>query len=72
MEDSLDECIDDRLRKLDQMCFSSQYYTMLTVQFNGIMFIVMAHEIWFRTNVQPFSDTGFALLALWMMAVYRY
>ena len=52
MEDSLDECIDDRLRKLDQMCFSSQYYTMLTVQFNGIMFIVMAHEIWFRTNVQ--------------------
>ena len=40
METSLDECIDERLRRIDQMCFSSQYYTMLTVQTNGIVFIV--------------------------------
>ena len=79
MEDSLDECIEDDLRKMDQMCFSSQYFTMLTVQFTGITFIVQAFEIYFRfgpggntgPNVgSPFSDSAFPLMALWMMAVY--
>ena len=32
LEDSLDECIDESVRTLDQMCFSSQYYMMMTVQ----------------------------------------
>ena len=31
LEDSLDECIDESVRTLDQMCFSSQYYMMMTV-----------------------------------------
>ena len=30
LEDSLDECIDESVRTLDQMCFSSQYYMMMT------------------------------------------
>ena len=32
LEDSLDECIDESVRTLDQMCFSSQYYMMMTVR----------------------------------------
>merc|ERR1711871_1570958 len=30
LEDSLDECIEEGMRTLDQMCFSSQYYLMIT------------------------------------------
>ena len=67
METSLDECIDERLRRIDQMCFSSQYYTMLTVQTNGIVFIVFGFETWFRTGYYPFSDTGLPMLTLFMV-----
>ena len=69
METSLDECIDERLRRIDQMCFSSQYYTMLTVQTNGIVFIVFGFETWFRTGYYPFSDTGLPMLALFMVII---
>ena len=68
LENSLDECIDERLRRIDQMCFSSQYYTMLTVQTNGIIFIVIGFEVWFRVGYYPFSDSGLPLLTLFMVS----
>lgn len=37
LEDNLDECIDESLRSMDQMCFSSQFYMMLTLHVNGIV-----------------------------------
>merc|ERR1712072_1569508 len=45
MEDSLDECIDEGMRTLDQMCFSSQYYMMMTVQVNGIMMFIFGMQM---------------------------
>ena len=69
METSLDECIDERLRRIDQMCFSSQYYLMLTIQTNGIVFIIFGFEAWFRTGYSPFSDTGLPMLTLFMVSV---
>merc|ERR1711988_1432779 len=63
MEDSLDECIEEGLRKLDQMCFSSQYFMMLCVQMNGVIYTVFAMEIWLKTFYSPFTDTAFGLLS---------
>jgi hypothetical protein len=74
MEDSMDECIDDSLRSLDQMCFSSQYYFMLTVMLNGIVYVILAHEIWLHAsgpvNYTPFADPMFLVILLYMFAVY--
>ena len=63
MEDSLDECIEEPLRKLDQMCFSSQYYMMMCLQMNGVIYVVFAIEIWLKTFYSPFTDTAFCFLA---------
>merc|ERR1711988_319866 len=70
MEDSLDECIDEELRKLDQMCFSSQYYMMMTMSMNGVIYVVFAVEIWIRTLYSPFTDTGFATLSMVLIVCY--
>ena len=70
MEDSLDECIDDSLRTLDQMCFSSQYYFMLTIQLNGMVYIVFAHEVWLRSVYSPFSDPAFIMILLFIFTIY--
>eukprot|EP00952_Eustigmatos_sp_NYUAD-ZCMA_P013437 53312-Eustigmatos_ZCMA.PRE.1 len=50
MEDTLDECIDDSMRTLDQMCFSSQYYTMLAMYVNGLFFAVLGMEMMIRSD----------------------
>jgi hypothetical protein len=71
LENSLDECIDEKFRRLDQMCFSSQYYLMLTCQTNGIIYIVLGFECWLRVNYSPFTDAAFFLLLAYMIAVYK-
>merc|ERR1719197_206437 len=44
LEDSLDECIEEGMRTLDQMCFSSQYYLMVTVHTQAIMEFIFGIE----------------------------
>ena len=56
LEDSLDECIDESLRTLDQMCFSSQYYMMMTVHVNGIFMFVFGVEIMLRAEYNFLGD----------------
>jgi hypothetical protein len=70
LENNLDECIDEDLRSLDQMCFSSQYFLMLTIQFNAIIFLVLAFETWIPIGYSPFSDSGFFLLFIFMFAMF--
>ena len=70
METSLDECIEEKLRRLDQMCFSSQYFLMLTVHVNGIIYLVLAYENWLFWDYSPFSDSGFFLLFGFLTAVF--
>jgi hypothetical protein len=70
LEDSLDECIEEPLRKLDQMCFSSQYYMMVVMEMNGVIYIVFAIEIWLRTFYSPFTDTAFATLTMFLVFSY--
>lgn len=70
MESNLDECIEEGLRRLDQMCFSSQYFLMLTFQVNGIIFITLSYEVWLYWTYSPFSDSAFFVLLGYMLAIY--
>lgn len=56
LEDSLDECIDESVRTLDQMCFSSQYYMMMTVHVNGITMFVLGMQMILQANYNFFGD----------------
>jgi hypothetical protein len=56
MEDSLDECIDEGMRTLDQMCFSSQFYMMVTIHCTGIVLLIFAIEIMVQHNYNMFAD----------------
>mmetsp|Transcript_32385 Transcript_32385/g.111523 ORF Transcript_32385/g.111523 Transcript_32385/m.111523 type:complete len:1484 (+) Transcript_32385:3-4454(+) len=56
LEDSLDECIDESVRTLDQMCFSSQYYMMLTVHVNGIIMFVLGGQMIMQSQYNFFGD----------------
>eukprot|EP00814_Leptocylindrus_danicus_P022468 CAMPEP_0116032652 /NCGR_PEP_ID=MMETSP0321-20121206/18304_1 /TAXON_ID=163516 /ORGANISM="Leptocylindrus danicus var. danicus, Strain B650" /LENGTH=1662 /DNA_ID=CAMNT_0003508143 /DNA_START=2771 /DNA_END=7759 /DNA_ORIENTATION=+ len=56
LEDTLDECIDESLRSMDQMCFSSQFYMMLTVHVNGILYLVLGLQMMIRAKYNMFGD----------------
>lgn len=56
LEDSLDECIDESVRTLDQMCFSSQYYTMMTIHVNGITMFVLGMQMILQAHYNFFGD----------------
>lgn len=70
MENTLDECIEEKLRRMDQMCFSSQYFLMLTIVVNGIIYIILAYQVWLNINYSPFSDSGFFLLFAFMASIF--
>merc|ERR1712054_414489 len=48
LEDSLDECIEEGMRTLDQMCFSSQYYLMISIHITGILLVTFGTEMMLR------------------------
>lgn len=62
LEDSLDECIDASMRTLDHMCFSSQFYTMLTIHVNGIVYFVLGAEMMIRAEYNMFGDPTMPIL----------
>ena len=62
LEDSLDECIDESMRTLDQMCFSSQFYLMLVIHVNGIVYLVLGIEMMVRAKYNLFGDPVMPLL----------
>jgi hypothetical protein len=70
MEPNLDECIEESLRRVDQMCFSSQYFFMMTIHVNGIIYIAISYEVWLFWDYSPFSDSAFFILFGYMIAMY--
>jgi hypothetical protein len=70
MEITLDECIEENLRRLDQMCFSSQYFFMLTIQLNGMIYVILAYEVWLRNQYSLFSDAGFFPLVGYLLGCF--
>jgi hypothetical protein len=68
LEDSLDECIEEGMRTLDQMCFSSQFYMMSTIHTTGVLFIVFSIETMLQTNYNMFADFALPILILYVLA----
>jgi hypothetical protein len=64
LEDSLDECIEEGARTLDQMCFSSQFYLMHSIATYGQMMIMFSIEIMVRWNYNLFGDRAAGILLL--------
>jgi hypothetical protein len=70
MEITLDECIEEKLRRLDQMCFSSQYFFMLTLMLNAMIYLILAYEVWLRSNYSFFADAGFFPLVGFLLGCF--
>ena len=73
MENTLDECIDENLRRVDQMCFSSQFYFAMTFHMSGMIYILLAFQCWLRTSspqYNPFSDTAFIPIAIFLIVCF--
>ncbi|KDO22134.1 hypothetical protein SPRG_10952 [Saprolegnia parasitica CBS 223.65] len=66
LEHNLDECIEEGLRHLDQMCFSSQYHFMCGVQTLAILALVVAIEIMVRNKYNMFADPATLALVPYM------
>jgi hypothetical protein len=67
LEDTLDECIEDSMRTLDQMCFSSQYYMMLALFVNGLFFCMVGLEMMLRSDYNMWSDPVFIVIILFVI-----
>lgn len=67
LEPNLDECIEENLRTLDQMCFSSQFFMMCTVHITGIVFFVVAIEIMARAEYNLFGDPAMPILLAFVL-----
>merc|ERR1711904_285098 len=50
LEDSLDECIEEGMRTVDQMCFSSQFFFMSTIHTSGILFVTFSMMMMLKSN----------------------
>ena len=53
---TLDECIEESLRTMDQQCFSSQYYLLMTIHVNGMIYFVIGVEMMARAKYTAFGD----------------
>jgi hypothetical protein len=53
---TLDECINESLRSIDQMCFSSQYYMLNTLHVNAIIYLVLGIVMMARAKYNAFGD----------------
>lgn len=61
-EDSLDECIEESARTMDHLCFSTQFYMMMTIHVNGILFIVLGVEMMNRAKYNLFGDPAMPIV----------
>jgi len=61
LERTYDESIDPGLRAIDQMCFSSQYFFVITLGGSGSFLFVLALSMMLRANYNMFEDILFGL-----------
>ena len=54
--DTMDMAMPRAWRSLDHMCFSGQYYFMLLVHTGGMVFLLIALEVFIHNNYNPFND----------------
>jgi len=70
-ESEEDESLREHLRMVDLMCFSSQYYFVISIGAYGCLFLMFGFELLARNYHNPFSDkmtfpvAFFVLLLIW-------
>lgn len=67
LEPNVDECLEESMRSLDQMCFSSQLYMMCTLHVSAIMILTLSIEIMARQNYNMFGDPATPILACYVL-----
>jgi hypothetical protein len=70
LENTLDECIEEDKRTIDQMCFSSQYYFMMSVALSGMMFFSFGYEVMKFSNYNVFADWGMLYIVIYMTVIH--
>merc|ERR1711968_391545 len=70
LENNLDECLEEPLRTLDQMCFSSQFYFMYAIHVMGIMFMVFGLETMMNSMYNMFDDPALLYLTVYMAVTH--
>ena len=66
---TMDECIEESLRSMDQMCFSSQYYMLNTIHVNAMIYFVLGIEMITRANASVFGDPAtFPIVAIILLS----
>jgi len=66
-EIELDETLDPPLQRLDQMCFSQQYYFIVTTNSFAIIIFYMAITMMIRAGYNMFGDPLFPMIALFVV-----
>ena len=61
---TLDECINESLRSMDQLCFSSQYYMLNTIHVNAIVYFVLGVEMMARAKYTAFGDPAMLYIVM--------
>ena len=69
MDDQYDEALDEGIRTLHQMGFSSQYYFMSFIHVTGMVLVVLGIEAMMRVSYNFFGDPATLLLVpfLWLL-----
>ena len=68
-ETNLDECIEEGMRTVDQMCFSSQYYAMTTLYVTGVIYLALGIQILIRKGHNPFGDPATIILICYVLFI---
>jgi hypothetical protein len=61
---TLDECIEESLRSVDQLCFSSQYYMLNTLHVNAIVYSVLGIVMMARAKYNAFGDPAMSSIVM--------
>ena len=67
---TLDECIDESLRSMDQLCFSSQYYMLNTIHVNAIVYFVLGIEMMARAKYTAFGDPAMFSIGMFRIIIH--
>ena len=66
LDDDVDEEVEENARGIDQMCFSSQYFFLMTVSTAGVYFMMVGAFTLITAGYNPFTD----IAALWTALVF--
>ena len=58
LDDDIDTDVDEGTRRVDQFCFSSQYFFLMAVGTTGVFLMILGGQSLLSTGYNPFNDTA--------------